>query len=325
VDDLNAAGITNNMFELWAWDKEDAPAGVKVPRAAGGADGMKSLTEKLRNTGGVAFAYTDVVNADTFGRKINEANLALSSNLRIYEFQTWWYKLFSPNYIKDSMPKIHEKMEKLGSPGMISENFGTLIYADYNVKRLNTRAECAEIWNQIYKDAREIAPTATFSGNKYMLNVVDWVRDIPMSSTGYTFADESVPFYQMVVHGSIPYTAKPFNHFYDKQREMLQTIEHGAIPYYSLTYNDSTELRKLFRSFTTPYPSIKDDIIETYKTFNTDFAEFTTQYMTKHEKLTKEVVAVAYSGGKTIYINYSDAPYSAPGGVSVPPMDYKIV
>lgn len=324
ADEMKAAGVNNLLMHVQSWEKQEAPSTLKVPKAAGGAKGVQSLTETLHANGGNLFLGIDIVDADTFDNNVNQSKLALDTNLRIFEFQSFWYKLFSPLYVQENMDKTLKGLDKLGNPGVAVRRMGELIYHDYNDSYATTRAACADTWTDIYGQLSEKAPTAVYGGNAYLFEAADWLMDIPMSSSGYTFSDESVPFYQMVVHGSIPYSAKPFNHFYDKDKEKLQTIEYGCIPLYKLTYNDSSTLRKLFNDFTTPYADVKDEIIETYNEFNGELAGLTTEYMVKHESLTKDVKRVEYSDGTVIYLNYSDAAYTTADGVSIPAKDYVI-
>lgn len=325
VNELNSDGISNILMHLQGWEKDQYPSTLKVPSGAGGTSGLKSLTDTLRNSGGNIYLNVDLVDADTDTNNISNSHLALGSDSRLYEYDTYWYKLFSPTYILNNLSKTTTQLEKLGNPGVAYSRMGQFIYSDYNASYDTDRDDCANIWNEIYQTTAEQTSTASYSGNKYLLNVADWLMDIPMSSSGYTFTDESVPFYQMVVHGSIPYSAKPFNHFYDTQKEKLQTIEYGCIPLYKLTYNDSTSLRKLFSDFTTPYADVKDDIISTYNEFNGELSSLTTEYMVRHEKLTDDVVVVTYSNGTKIYINYADTDYTTSDGVTIPAVDYVVV
>lgn len=325
VAELKAEGIKNAMIHMTNYSKYVSPTTLdKIPSVIGGKSGMKHMVETTRESGANIFLSQQVVDADTFNLNINEAKLALNSNQRIYEFQTWWWKLFSPVYVKEQMPKYKDQLEALGSPGVAHVRMGSMLMADYNGKYSISRDQCADIWAEIYADMRKTAPTASYSGNQYLLANNDWLMDIPMSSTGYSFSDESVPFYQMVVHGLIPYTAKPFNQFYDKQAEKLQTIEYGCVPLYKITYRDNYELRRMYYGFTSQYERVKSDMIETYKEFNGKLAEFTEQYMIRHEYLADDVVAVTYSGGKTIYINYTSKDFTTDTGVSIPAIDYVV-
>ncbi|HHW45514.1 MAG TPA: hypothetical protein GXX17_01215 [Clostridiales bacterium] len=324
LDDLNNEGITNVFLHLQSWTKDlSAPTSFKVPSAVGGSKGLKALIEKSKSIGGNVFLQTDFVDADTWTRNIDESKLALDSNLRIFEFNTFWYKLFSPLYIRENVPKYLKQIEKLGNPGTANLRMGTLIYYDYNEKFKVNRSDTARLWAEIYEKFAAQSPTASYGGNQYILNNNDWLMDIPMSASGYTFTDESVPFYQMVVHGLIPYSAKPFNHFYDTQKEKLQTIEYGSIPLFKLTYRDASDLRKIYYEFTTPYDRVKSDIISIYKEFDENLAQFADQYMVRHEIIDDGVVVVTYSGGKSIYINYNQTEYTV-GDVNIPALDYVI-
>lgn len=323
IDELKAAGIDNTLMHINSWDRRYEPNQFKVPSELGGMAGLKQLVENTRAAGGQIFLDSSVVDADTFTYNIDSSKLAYDSNLKIYEYQSYWYKLFSPMYVQQQMPGYLEKLEKLGNPGMAQYRMGSMIYNDYNSKYNTGRDECADIWADLYRMMQEQTLTASYMGNAYLLGNTDWLLDIPMSSTGYIFSDESIPFYQMVVHGLIPYSAKPFNHFYDPQKEKLQTVEYGATPLYKVTYRDSTSLRKLFYGFTTPYESVKDDMIEVYTEMNSRLGVLCDQYMIKHERLTKDVVVETFSGGQKLYINYSDEAYTV-GDVTIPALDYLV-
>ncbi len=46
-------------------------------------------------------------------------------------------------------------------------------------------------------------------GNVYMLPLVDKVMRSPMEETTHLFASRSIPFYQIAVHGVVPYYGWP--------------------------------------------------------------------------------------------------------------------
>lgn len=323
INELNDAGITNTFLHIQQWDRNEDPNGFKVPGKLGGADGLRQLVENTRNIGGHVFLQTDMVDADTDEHSISNSRLAYDNNLKIYEYQTMWLKLFSPVYVQSQMASYLKDVDSLGNPGVGQYRMGSMIYNDYNTRNAATRDDTAQIWNDIYRTTQEQTETTSYSGNAYLLNGTDWLQDIPMSSTGYIFSDESIPFYQMVVHGLIPYSAKPFNHFYDADREKLQTIEYGAIPLYKITYRDSTDLRELFYGFTTPYSSVKDGMIEVYNEMNSRLSHLYTQYIVDHQRVTDDVVVETFSGGQKLYINYSEEDYTL-DGVTIPALDYVV-
>ena len=69
-----------------------------------------------------------------------------------------------------------------------------------------------------------------------------------MEDSGYFFTDETIPFYQMVVHGLIPYSGDPQNLFYDPQLQYLKMVEYGYMPYYQFTMNYSDDLKDTYYS-----------------------------------------------------------------------------
>ena len=323
ITELRDAGISNTFLHIQQWDRRSEPNQFKVPSELGGKEGLRHLIETTKSGGGQVFLDSSMVDADTDTYNISSSKLAYDSNLKIFEYQTRWFKLFSPKYVQQQIPSVLSKVESLGNPGIGQYRMGTMIYYDYNSKNKINRDECADIWSDIYRMMAQQTLTTTYSGNAYLLDSADWLQDIPMSSTGYIFSDDSIPFYQMVVHGLIPYSAKPFNHFYDKDREKLQTIEYGAIPLYKMTYQDSTALRKLFYGFTTPYETVKEDIITTYNELNDSIGKLSDDYMVQHERVTDDVVIVTYSSGTKVYINYAEEAYTV-GDVTIPALDYVV-
>lgn len=67
-------------------------------------------------------------------------------------------------------------------------------------------------------------------GNIYTLKYADYLFNIPVKSSGYHIGNETIPFFQMVVHGMIPYTSEPGNLAYDLKKQKLQWIEYGCLP-----------------------------------------------------------------------------------------------
>ncbi len=327
VDDMNNAGISDIFLYVEAWDKSEAPSTIKFPRKTGGVEAFQSLTEKVQAGGGNTFLGVELVMADTYSNNISMSNLAYDTDLTVYQNNTFWDRLFSPRYIQNQFSKTTQKLSKLGNMGVGLNQMASLIYSDYNTAYNTNRDDCAQVWSDLYAQLQaQGTQTVAFGGNKYLLGNVDWLMDIPMDSTGYTFSDASVPFYQMVVHGSIPYSAKPFNNFYSKTTERLRSIEYGCIPLYKLTYEDTSDLGDLYTEFTSQYTeTLRDEIIQAYEEFKETLAPLNTAYIVHHEKLTDDLSEVTYSNGTRIYINYADQDCTLESGKVVPAQDYLVL
>ena len=80
--------------------------------------------------------------------------------------------------------------------------------------------------------------------NLYTLKYADTIRNLPNSQkTLSAFCDKSIPFCQMVLHGSIQYTGDPINLYHDEGVQLLNMIEYGYTPYYKLTASGSMQLK----------------------------------------------------------------------------------
>ena len=91
-----------------------------------------------------------------------------------------------------------------------------------------------------------------------------------MTSSNYFITDENVPFYQMVVHGSIPYSSDPGNLSYDLRYHVLKWVEYGCMPYFELTFQKSINLKntEYSRLFTSYYSQWNDVIADVYNELN---------------------------------------------------------
>lgn len=92
--------------------------------------------------------------------------------------------------------------------GLTFERAGQLAYASYDEGQ-DGRQAFVDHWQAIWKDMRDAdRSVAVQGGNQYALAWASWLSDIPQSDSGNVLADEAVPFFQMVVSGSIPYTGQ---------------------------------------------------------------------------------------------------------------------
>lgn len=212
--------------------------------------------------------------------------------------------------------------------GLNFEFFGYQLYHDYNENHPLSRQQAAEYWVKMLDEAKkELGYVSVRGGNAYVLRSVSRLFDIPMEDNGYFVTDESIPFYQMVVHGLIPYTSpQPANLFYDFERQKLKWVEYGYMPYFELTYQKpnvlkNTRYNNLFSSY---YEDWVDTAVEMYKEFNERLGEVWSKKMVEHQKLGEDVYVVTYEDGTKVYVNYGSVAVQI-GANTIKPMDYLVV
>ena len=183
---------------------------------------------------------------------------------------------------------------------------GNLLFADYDNKNSSTKTEMMEAYEKAMKESKQ--PISVTDGNAYTLPFAKYIYEVPSNNSGYTYMDESVPFYQMVVHGSKLYTGQFSNIHYDFDEYILKCVETGSVPSFILTWKETGKLRDTDYDsvFSTEFSSIKPSIIKAVDRMSKDLAELYSKQIIEHEKLSSNTVKVTYEENTIIYINYSD-------------------
>ena len=219
------------------------------------------------------------------------------------------------------------RLKDYGVKGLEFRHFGSVLISDNNELHPLGRREFAGYWMQILSLSREqLGEAAVQGGNIYTLPYVDRMFNIPMRASRLLFEDEEVPFYQMVVHGLVAYSADPANLRSDHRYQFLKDIEYGAIPVYELTYRRPNQLKDsayghLFSSY---YVDWIDTIATEYKELSDRIGHLTTQFMIDHRKLAENVYQTTYEDGTRIIVNYGEDEYRV-GELAVGSLDYAVV
>lgn len=160
-----------------------------------------------------------------------------------------------------------------------------------------------------------------------MLKNASVLYDLPESNSGNSAMTCAIPFYQMIVHGSVPYCGTvPGNMASDYQTEKLKWIEYGSEPYFVLTYESSDLMKNTYvtDAYATDYEQWIEAAAECADEFSGKLAFTADSVMVSHEYLSDDLVRVKYDNGSSIIINYSSEEQTA-DGVDVPAEDYVVI
>ena len=81
------------------------------------------------------------------------------------------------------------------------------------------------------------------SANAYALPYVSHITNVPLSSSHFDVFDEDIPFYQLVMHGVIPYSTTAINGDADSETLLLMAIATGSNLSYDMIYEETSELK----------------------------------------------------------------------------------
>ncbi|NLM49967.1 MAG: hypothetical protein GX196_03325 [Clostridiaceae bacterium] len=326
-------GVQNINLNLIGWNKGgygEYPQTFKPDRRLGGVRGLKKLAETVTQSGGSIFLEGNLIDANkkNGGFSVRNDVIYTNSNTLITDPKSQKYLLGPKVVLERFTKKFVNKYAGLGISGFNFDKMGTYLYNDYNKKNPVTRQDAQNIWSEIFNASNEqFGKSAVIGGNMYALKDVSYVQDVPISDSGYFVTDEAIPFYQLVVHGFLPYVSNQANLFYDATIQKLKWVEYGCIPYYELTYLTSdnlkdTEYNVLFTSY---YKDWIDTCSETYKEFSERLGDLYKTNMRRHFKLNENVYGVEYENGDTVYVNYGNYDFVLDSGEVVPKTSYIVV
>ena len=220
------------------------------------------------------------------------------------------YYLQNHAFATEQLKKLRAYQQRTGASGLTFEDLGSYLFDDFAGGTL-MRSDYVDLWQNALTEE-----DALIGGNGCMLGTVSLLREIPEQSSLISLGDESVPFYQMVVHGSVAYTGQPVNLFYDDVGQLLKMVEYGYTPCFELTGEgvsrlSSTDYQMLFSA---RFDTWKDEIAD----YASDFIEWSeqigTRSFTEHRQLSANVYESVFEDVRVL-VNYgSEEEMGVPAG-----------
>jgi hypothetical protein len=136
--------------------------------------------------------------------------------------------LLSPNLFTKV---FDQSLKGISDNGLKTAAFGgyaSSLYGDYGRKTLSR--EMAK--NLVVDGYNKIASAGTSilasDANAYVLPYVDYVSTVTLDNTGYDIFDAEIPFYQIVLHGVIPYSTTAVNGDSDIADLLMRAVASGS-------------------------------------------------------------------------------------------------
>lgn len=330
VDNLYDSDITNLRLNYQGWFNSgiyhDVADKIKLIGSVGSKSDLESLNKKLEDKGGklfmdVAFQkvsheskrFTSVLEASKYysGYVVelgatDPSTVRQTSNLEWYDEMI--YYMISPKFLNRYVDKFASKITKYDVSGINLTDLGSVLTSDKKRSELINRQQAENIVIGQYEKLAETKKNLMETGgNEYSLKYVSDIIDAPTSYSAYYIIDEQVPFYEMVIHGSISYSGEAFNLMDDDLDDdfVLNCIEYGIAPRFTLSYKDPSKMKYTSSAdkYSVLYTTWLDKAKEMYGNINEALKDVDGSAMINHEKLDNGLIKVDYENGKTIYIN----------------------
>lgn len=219
----------------------------------------------------------------------------------------------------------------------------SFLYSDYSQAKMRS-----DIKNEISSEISSVSGTSRLmveKGNLYALKNVEIISDMPLNtSIDSSACYESVPFVQLVLHGTLDYSCEPINFSSDYKKSMLRAVEYGALPAFEWCYeeiqtNAETESDKAESQTENTAAKTSSEASETnltdktysytqwanvayayYEKANKALGDLRDQRMTAHYAVKTGLYCTEY-GNTKIYVNYTSKDATV-NGVTIPKNDF---
>ncbi len=307
-EELKEKGITNVNFKLTGYANggmtSTVPYGLKWEKKAGGKDGFKALME-YANANGVGiypefdFSYVGKVDDfDGFSYKKHAVktmdNRYISKREYDPAYQTFantFYDPISPSVFEYFYNKFSPKLLEYKPTGISSGTLGSDLNSDFDKEDPYNREDSKKLVTELLaKMQKDFGNVMVSGGNSYVLPYVNYMLEIPLDSSQFLRSSNSIPFYGMVLHGSVNFTGNALNMAGDIDYELLKAIENGASMYFIFSYQNTDKLKEniLYQKYySVEYKTwAEKELAERYNYLNTAIADVQDKLIIDHEFIT---------------------------------------
>lgn len=148
--------------------------------------------------------------------------------------------LLSPEKFGKTLSEINESYSGAGLNGMSAGKITSVLYGSYGKNKTTRFRTMENITGSL--SGMNINILADGS-NAYAFPYVKHITNVPLNSSGYDIFDYDVPFYQIVLHGIIPYTSTAVNSSPDITDMLLMSAVTGSSLYYDLISSGTDVLK----------------------------------------------------------------------------------
>ena len=313
-NDFNDCGVTGKISD-----------GVNYSSKLGGENAFKELFGYMGDNGYTLYPSVDIME---YVRSGYGYSFTLNSSKRMtnaYATQTAFelayglpdtevkptWTILSPYYWPDLFRKITESFNAAGITTISLTQATEVLYSDFGRKNFEgkdnfVRGDSINILTDGFQKLNDSGISIIAQEcNAYALPYVSAVTNVPMYSSNYDLFDYDVPFYQMVIHGYIPYSSKPVNASSNADELKLLSLLTGANIHYELMYhrpNDFTD-SEYDKYFYANYEGWLQRAADDYRLFSENVASLSDKTITHYQRESDRIFAVTYSDGTVVEVD----------------------
>lgn len=340
TNNLSSAGVENISVVLEGWFnnglEQQYLKNLKIPKSVGSKKELLALSKELEDKGIKLYnkVYFSNFFANGNGYNANKMNVKGIDKDLSYGFEydfTSRYKRFNnkiiyqltPILFKNTIELYIKKSNGLGDFGTAVSDLSQLIYSDFDDKKYITRSDAKNMISDSLEYLSQKGEVALANPNVFTLDYADLIIDLPLYDSQFKCCDMSVPFYQMVVHGSVNYVTKPLNYEDDYKKSYLKAVEYGSGLSYLFTGESTSILKNTDFNYinNSILPDNASVVAEDFKKACSIMEKVDGYSITSHSYIGNNVFRTEYENGIAVLVNYGEQDVIV-FGTLVPSMDF---
>jgi hypothetical protein len=314
---LDQLDLPNTDVVYFGWQRRGAnamyPASLRIDGSLGSVGELRDWADEVAAGGGRFYLYVDPQAAlRDVGGYSSRHDLALS----ITNQNLTGYNRYKVNYylnieaLSDRLGSLSADMADELNGGLALDGIGSFLYSDFREGELLNREQVIPLYQELV--ARHGLPTALYLPNDYLFPAMSAYYDAPLTDSGYLYVNEVVPFLQIALAGYVPLFGPALNFASNQRADLLRQADFGLYPAYILTQEPTARFLTTSSSwiFSSSFEQWGQEVRDTYAWLSALLAPVKGEQVVARQSLASGVVAVTYSNGQQIVVNYNTAPYT---------------
>lgn len=151
--------------------------------------------------------------------------------------------------------------------------------------------------------------------HSYLFGVADAIYSAPSQHSQLLFESDLVPFYEIVLSGSVKLFSTPLNFGSQERQDILRLIDFNLYPSFMATAEESAELNNSNTQdiYYSEFGALSEDIKAIYEEVSAILTPVMGAEVLSREIPANNISVTEYSNGQTIVVNYSSRPYDYEG------------
>ncbi len=313
LDSLTKKGVKSLSVSLKGWQKNgiygELSSKLRFEGAVGSMSDYSNLAKKYSSSAQFML-YGDFLNTyKKTGAKdyIYQYNGKAFSNETFLELHPTKYR-YIPDVAEENISQMTSRLEKYDNIGISFDGVTSEVYSYSSGEKMSmfSRQYAAENIIGSLKDSASKVNTAYISPNDYLWADMQKYYDFRVYGSDYKFVTREVPFFSIVLSGSVPLYSEYVNFKADTTEYRLKLIENGVYPSFLLTFKSPSELIYTDSAslFSCEYGEYSEMITEYYDTFSKLAKAVDKGRITEHS-FENGIGVTTYENGTAVVVNYN--------------------